>query len=120
MEAGMDDGPLYGYWLDGRLVSGANLGSWRGMPTIGVLTHPAHRGRGFGHAVVAAAARDALKGAAHVQYRARTSNPASIALAHAAGFVHYCDALVLDLSDQSSAGVPSGSSAAGSSSGSSS
>lgn len=95
-EAGMDDGPRYGCWLEGRLVAGAGLGMWRGMPTIGVLTHPAYRGRGFGRAVVTAAAQEALDAASHVQYRSRTTNTASVALGRAAGFVHYCDALLLE------------------------
>jgi GNAT superfamily N-acetyltransferase len=79
-EAGMDDGPRYGCWLEGRLVAGAGLGMGRGMPTIGVLTHPAHCGRGRGRAVVVAAAREALDAATHVQYRALTASTASIAL----------------------------------------
>jgi hypothetical protein len=97
-EAGMDEGPRYGCWVGDILVAGAGLGMWRGIPTVGVLTHPAYRRRGFGRAVVTAAAKEGLEVVSHVQYRSRSTNTASIALACAAGFVHYCDALLFEVS----------------------
>ena len=70
------------------------------MPTLGVLTHPRHRGRGLARAVVAAAAQAGLGRRAVVQYRAWRANAASIAVARRTGFVHYCDGVVIDLDDQ--------------------
>ena len=70
------------------------------MPTLGVLTHPAHRGRGLARAVVVAAAQAGLDRRAVVQYRAWRGNAASIAVARHTGFAYYCDGLVIDLGDE--------------------
>lgn len=92
----------YGYadragLLDGILRAAANLGQWRSMPSLGVLTHPAYRGRGLGRQVVRAAAHRALIDAPHVQYRAWSTNAASIAVAERVGFAFYARAAVVDI-----------------------
>lgn len=45
-EAGMNTGADFGIVVDGVLRAAANLGAWRGMPSIGVLTSPAFRRTG--------------------------------------------------------------------------
>jgi hypothetical protein len=46
-ESGTTGLPAYGYLDRGALLAVACLGLWHEMPTLGVLTHPAHRGRGL-------------------------------------------------------------------------
>ncbi len=98
-ESGTDGLPAFGY-LDGdALLAVACLGVWHEMPTLGVLTHPYHRGRGRARAVVARAAQAALDRRAVVQYRAWRANVTSITVARRTGFVHYCDGLVVNLAE---------------------
>jgi len=96
-ESGTTGLPAWGYVDDGGLLAVACLGSWRQMPTIGVLTHPGARRRGLAAMVVTAAAREGLRRRAVVQYRARCANTASISVARRSGFAHYCDALVIEI-----------------------
>ena len=99
-ESGTTGLPGFGFFDEDALLAVACLGVWHQMPTLGVLTHPGHRGRGLAGAVVAAAAQAALDRRAVVQYRAWRANTASIAVARRTGFAHYCDGLVIDLDDQ--------------------
>lgn len=96
-ESGTDALPAFGYLDAGVLLAVACLGTWRAMPTIGVLTHPQARRRGLAQAVVAAAAREGLRRRPVVQYRAWRANTASLAVAERAGFTHFCDGLIIDL-----------------------
>lgn len=96
-ESGTTGMPGFGYVAGGELLAVACLGSWQGMPTIGVLTDPSARGRGLAGPVVTAAAREGLTRRSVVQYRAWRRNTASIAVAVRCGFTHYCDGLVIDL-----------------------
>jgi GNAT superfamily N-acetyltransferase len=101
-ESGTTALPAFGYFGGDGLLAVACLGVWHDMPTLGVLTHPRHRGHGLARAVVAAAAQAGLDRRAVVQYRAWRANAASIAVARRTGFTHYCDGLVIDLEDQRS------------------
>jgi GNAT superfamily N-acetyltransferase len=96
-ESGTDGLPAFGYLDDGELLAVACLGTWRGMPTIGVLTHPRARCQGLARAVVTAAAREGLSRRPVVQYRAWRVNSASLAVAARTGFTHYCDGLIIEL-----------------------
>lgn len=98
-EAGMSTGVDFGHFQDQLLVAAANLGEWGGVPSLGVLTHPDWRGRGLGRAVVRRATVHALQRSDLIQYRARVSNAASVALASRAGFFHYGTAVVVDVDD---------------------
>ena len=99
-ESGTTGLPAFGYFDQDGLLAVACLGVWHEMPTLGVLTHPRHRGQGLARGVVAAAARAGLSRRAVVQYRAWRVNAASIAVARRTGFAHYCDGVVIDLDDQ--------------------
>lgn len=88
-ESGTDGLPAFGYLDAGDLLAVACLGTWREMPTIGVLTHPQARRRGLAQAVVAAAAREGLRRRPVVQYRAWRANSASLRVAARTGFTHY-------------------------------
>jgi GNAT superfamily N-acetyltransferase len=99
-ESGTTGLPAFGYFGQDGLLAVACLGVWHEMPTLGVLTHSRHRGRGLARAVVAATAQAGLSRRAVVQYRAWRANAASIAVARRTGFAHYCDGLIIDLDDQ--------------------
>lgn len=96
-ESGTTGLPGYGCIAGGELLAVACLGTWRQMPTIGVLTDPRARGSGLAALVVTAAAREGLNQRPVVQYRAWHRNKTSIAVAVKCGFAHYCDGVVIEL-----------------------
>jgi GNAT superfamily N-acetyltransferase len=79
--------PLFGRFAGGVLVAAATLEDPGGpVASVGVLTHPAHRGRGHGRAVAGAATRAALDDGAVARYQTLEANLASVAIAHALGY----------------------------------
>ncbi|MGZ4460380.1 MAG: GNAT family N-acetyltransferase [Nocardioidaceae bacterium] len=73
-----------------RCLAAANLTDFDGVPAdVGVVTHPAARGRGLGLAVTAAAARAAIATHGLARWRALHTNRASRALARRLGFTDY-------------------------------
>lgn len=96
-EAGLTEGADFGWVQDSRLLAAASLGRWRDMPSVGVLTHPRWRSHGLGRSVVQEATRHALIERPFVQYRAWTTNEASIALGQRSGFWSYGRGVVVDV-----------------------
>ena len=84
------DGVLYG--IDqGGLVAAGNLTLFRGYPAdVGLLTHPAARGRGLAKKI----AGDALPAAGIIRYRALAANSPSLAIARSLGFAGYRQNLI--------------------------
>jgi predicted GNAT family acetyltransferase len=73
-----------------QIVAAGNMTEWRGLPAdVGVLTHPAHRGRGFAGRLVGAMVSAVLPTVGVVRYRALVSNHASLAVAQRLGFEQY-------------------------------
>jgi RimJ/RimL family protein N-acetyltransferase len=68
---------------------------------VGILTHPAYRGRGYGTAVVSAMTTYGLTAGALVQYRALAANVASVAIAQALGFGRFGQTLAVRLTPAS-------------------
>lgn len=86
----------FGRWSGGELVAAATLTTWRvGADDVGVVVAPRERGQGHGAAVVSAALAWALERTPVVQYRARGTNAASLAIAARLGFEHYLDNLAI-------------------------
>lgn len=86
----------FGRWGGGELVAAATLTTWRvGADDVGVVVAPRARGQGHGAAVVSAALAWALERTPVVQYRARGTNAASLAIAARLGFEHYLDNLAI-------------------------
>ncbi len=74
----------------GELLALAGYEIWNdSLAHISVITHPQHRGRGFGRAAVAHAAAHALSTGLLPQYRALAQNAASRSIAKRLGFVDY-------------------------------
>lgn len=68
-----------------------------GDDRIGVVTHPEFRGRGYGTAVASAAIERALRTTAVAEWRARSTNTASIKVALKLGFAPYGENLAVRL-----------------------
>ncbi len=82
--------PLFGLFRGGDLVAVSGyvvMGNV--LAYIGVITHPAHRGKGYAKAVVGAAAQDALGRGFVAQWRTPEANEAAVALARSMGFRLY-------------------------------
>lgn len=81
------DSELFGLFLGRKdLVAVAHYSLWaEDAASIGVLTHPAHRGRAYGKAVVSAAMQDAFDRGYWVLYQTIVANQPSVAVAEALG-----------------------------------
>lgn len=85
-----DTGRFFGLYRVGTLVAAGNLTDWRDVPSdVGLVTHPDHRGHGYGLRVAAHAARTAVADAGIARYRALAANLASRRIARRLGFVDY-------------------------------
>lgn len=92
--------PSSGVFVDSELVSIAGYEVWGGaIAHISVVTHPAHRGRGYGRSAVAHLAGVALAAELIPQYRTLESNRPSTKIAESLGFVHYATSVAVRLED---------------------
>lgn len=99
----------FGLWRAGTLVAAANLTPWRDRPSdIGLLTHPAHRGRGYGFALAGTVARLAVESAGIARYRALSSNTPSLRVARRLRFTGYGRNLAVRLTPGDGATPPRG------------
>jgi RimJ/RimL family protein N-acetyltransferase len=95
---GHEPQPIAGCWEQGRLVAAAGYTVWGGtLAHIGVTTHPASRGSGYGRSVVSAIGRHALERGYVLQYRTLCANSPSMAIAAALGFEAYATTLFIAL-----------------------
>ena len=89
-------GVMVGAFAEGELAAVAGYEVWgESIAHVAVLTHPAHRGRSLGRAVVGATAAVALERGLVPQYRSLMANRASLAVAAALGFEGYATSLAL-------------------------
>ncbi len=80
----------------GEIVAAANLTEFLGPPAdLGVVVHPAHRGRGLGSRVGRAGTSYAVQHCGIARWRALTTNVASRSTAAALGFEDYCHQLAI-------------------------
>lgn len=80
----------FAYFVKDRLVAAARYDLWAvDAASIGVITHPDYRGKGYGRAVVSAAMAHALDAGHMVIYQARADNVGSIAISKALGCCEY-------------------------------
>jgi hypothetical protein len=92
------DGVMYGIEEDGRLAAAGNLTRFRGYPAdVGLLTHPAARGRGLARQIAVQMIGDALPAAGIIRYRALATNSPSLAIARSLGFAGYGQNLIARL-----------------------
>lgn len=90
--------PVVGYCVGDEIAAASGFELWgERIAHIAVVTHPAHRGQGYGARVVGAIAAVALERGLIPQYRTLLSNTPSIGIGAALGFVPYAESLALRL-----------------------
>jgi predicted GNAT family acetyltransferase len=93
-----DEPNVLGCFVDARLVAAARYRpAWGQTAHIGVVTHPAYRGRGYGRAVVSAATAQGLEAGFIVLYQTLVANAPSVALATGLGYQSYATHLAVRL-----------------------
>ena len=94
------DSALFGYFIGDEIVAVAHYSMWGDhAASIGVLTHPSHRNRGYGKVVVSAAMEDAFAHGHFVLYQTLVANSSSVALATALGCQDYARTMAVHLVD---------------------
>lgn len=92
---------IFGCFLDDTLVAAACLTIWEGdqlrIGHVGVVTHPSHRRRGYGRAVVGAITEYALRSGLLPQYRTLRANAPSMAVARVLGYQEYAASIAVRL-----------------------
>lgn len=89
---------LFGHYVNGELVAAAGYEIWGGrIAHIGVATHPAHTGQGYGKAVVSAVTQDAIEEGLIAQFRALRSHAEAAAIADTLGFARYAETFAVGL-----------------------
>jgi RimJ/RimL family protein N-acetyltransferase len=90
--------PIWGVFADDVLAAAAGIEVWSGgLGHLGVVTHPAYRGRGLATAVASSATRDGLARGLVMQYRTLTANGPSMAVGRKLGYVAYATTLAVRL-----------------------
>jgi GNAT superfamily N-acetyltransferase len=90
--------PVYGCYAGRTLAAAGMLEPWgERLLHVGIVTHPAHRGRGYGTATVSAMTADGLAEGRVVQYRTLQANLPSVAIASKLGFQRFAHTLAVRL-----------------------
>lgn len=90
--------PLAGRFVREQLVALAGYELWgEQIAHIAVITHPAHRGQGYGGEVVSLLAETVIARGMIAQYRTLRANTPSVRLADSLGFVPLAETLAIRL-----------------------
>ena len=90
--------PVFGCYAADVLAAAGMLEPWGArLLHVGILTHPAYRGRGYGKAVVSAMTAHGLAAGRVVQYRTLQANLPSVGIAGALGFQRFALTLAVRL-----------------------
>jgi GNAT superfamily N-acetyltransferase len=96
------DALVFGAFEGDRLLAAASFERLLGVAAhLGVVTHPASRGRGAGRRVVAAAAHAAAEEGLLLQYQTLEANGPSLRIARTLGFEPYARSLAVRLRSRS-------------------
>jgi predicted GNAT family acetyltransferase len=94
----LDHVPIFAVERAGELLAAASApDDGSGVASVGVITHPAWRGRGYGAAVVSALTADRLAAGVILHYQTLRANTASVAIASALGYHDLATALGIRL-----------------------
>jgi predicted GNAT family acetyltransferase len=89
---------VFGCFAGGALAAAGMLEPWGArLLHVGIATHPGHRGRGYGKAVVSAMTAHGLATGRVVQYRTLLANLPSVGIARALGFQRFALTLAVRL-----------------------
>jgi len=92
----LDEPHLFGCFVNDQVVAVArHRPAWGETTHIGVVTHPAYRGHGYGRAVVSAATANGLEAGFIVLYQTLVNNAPSVALATGLGYQPYATHLAV-------------------------
>lgn len=90
--------PLYGHVVGEEIVAASGYQVLGGVIAyIGVVTHPAHRGRGYGKTVASASTGHAVGQGLLAQWRTLHANKPAVAMARRMGFREYASTLDVHL-----------------------
>jgi RimJ/RimL family protein N-acetyltransferase len=90
--------PLAGRFVRGELVALAGYELWgEQLAHIAVVTHPAHRGRGYGAEAVSLLAEAVIARGMVAQYRTLRANAPALRIAESLGFVPYAETAAVRL-----------------------
>jgi GNAT superfamily N-acetyltransferase len=90
--------PLFGRLVGGALVAAGTLAPWRErFWNVGIVTHPEHRRRGHGRAVVSAMTRHGLDQGWLLHYQTLLANRPSVAVARSLGYRRHARTLAIRL-----------------------
>ncbi len=92
--------PIFGLLAHGVLAAACSY-ERRGEHIfhVGVVTHPAHRGRGYGRAVASAATAHGLAAGGIMQWQTLVANAPSLAIGRSLGYREYCRTIAVRLRD---------------------
>jgi GNAT superfamily N-acetyltransferase len=94
----VDRPPNFGCYMRGDLTSaGMLLAASKRLRNVGILTHPAYRGQGYGRAVVSFMTAYALERGGIGHYQTLLANTPSVAIARSLGYQQYATALAVRL-----------------------
>lgn len=86
----------WGSFDGAELVALGNMTAWNAARSdVGLVTHPAHRGRGLAAAVASTMIGETLERTTVVRYRALVTNMASLRVAERLGFIGYGQNIVV-------------------------
>ncbi|GIV97151.1 MAG: hypothetical protein KatS3mg057_1808 [Herpetosiphonaceae bacterium] len=89
---------IFGCFVGDRLIAAGSLERYGPrFLQVGVVTHPAYRGRGYGTSVASAATQYALESGNLIQCRVLESNVAAVAVAHSLGYHKYAATFAIRL-----------------------
>lgn len=92
--------PIFGLFQGTDLVAASGYVVSRGLlACIGVLVHPAFRGKGYARAAVSASAADALSNGHIALWRSLESNKGAVAFGRSMGFHPYASTLDVDFGE---------------------
>lgn len=90
--------PVFGCFVGSELVAAGTLHPWgEGVLSVGIITHPAHRGQAYARAVVSAMTAYGLARGAILRYQTLQANVPAVAVAQALGYQAYGQTLAVRL-----------------------
>lgn len=93
----LDLKPMFGRFEGGEIVAASGYRNMGVLAYVGVITHPAHRGKGYAKTVVSAAMGHAFAQGLVPLWRTPQANESAVALAKSLGFRHYASTLDIQL-----------------------
>jgi GNAT superfamily N-acetyltransferase len=82
--------PVFGCFVGKEVVAAGTLRPWgAGILSVGIITHPVHRGKGYARAVVSTMSAYGLAQGAVLRYQTRRANAPAVAIAQTLSYQEY-------------------------------